>query len=864
VGWLIPAIIANLTGTVVLCLVYTYLYHLYRKKFLGTWALSWGLFSIRFVFELAAFQSGPSILYTILNQGSTLLSGLLLLWGTYQFNGQKIPFPWLVASLLGVVWILASAITGASFLIITAPSYTLLAVLNLWTGVLILRLPEAKRESRWITGGAFILWGIHKLDFPFLRPVAWFSPWGFLLGALMELPVAFGLMVLYFERLLAEQDQTAILLRASQEKYRQLFDMESDAVFLVSRPRGSILEANAAAERLYGYSHQELVQLGHRDLSAQADRSSQSLRDGEQHIPLRWHRKKDGSSFPVEVTASYFTWKGEEVQLATVRDISERLRTQKGLAINQTMIDRASVGVLRAAPDGRIAYANDTACQMYGFSRQELQSMTIHHIYPPLTPAILQARWQELQAAGALTFEADLERRDSSRLPVQFHANLVRYEDDEYLVVFIQDITERNQAVQALADERAQLASRVEERTAELSVVNQQLAKALRLKDDFLAGMSHELRTPLTAILALSEALQAGVYGAMSERQILSVHQVEESGRHLLALINDILDLSKLEAGQLQLALQPLMVDSVCQASLRMVRQNAQKKHLTISQTIDSSIGPILADERRMKQILANLLSNAVKFTPDGGSIGLEVRGDAQQNQIFFCVWDTGIGISAEDAGRLFQPFVQIDSSLSRKYGGTGLGLSLVLRMAELHGGGVTLESQVGKGSRFTVTIPWRKALLPGITSLNSQGLPILPASDSPDLRAFSAPYPGALLLLAEDNDLTASTLADYLRALNYQVSLVKNGADALQQARQQQPALILMDIQMPILDGLEATRRLRNEPATAGIPVIAITALVMPGDRQRCLEAGANEYISKPIHLEALAQLILSLLSSG
>ena len=129
---------------------------------------------------------------------------------------------------------------------------------------------------------------------------------------------------------------------------------------------------------------------------------------------------------------------------------------------------------------------------------------------------------------------------------------------------------------------------------------------------------------------------------------------------------------------------------------------------------------------------------------------------------------------------------------------------------------------------------------------------------------AFSAPYPGALLLLAEDNDLTASTLADYLRALNYQVSLVKNGADALQQARQQQPALILMDIQMPILDGLEATRRLRNEPATAGIPVIAITALVMPGDRQRCLEAGANEYISKPIHLEALAQMILSLLSSG
>jgi PAS domain S-box-containing protein len=262
---------------------------------------------------------------------------------------------------------------------------------------------------------------------------------------------------------------------------------------------------------------------------------------------------------------------------------------------------------------------------------------------------------------------------------------------------------------EGIQQERASLAQRVAERTADLSAANAELSRTSRIKDEFLANMSHELRTPLNAILGMSEALQEQVYGPLNEKQLKSLRSIEESGYHLLSLINDILDVSKIEAGKLKLEVGPVSVESVCQASLGLIKQDAHKKQLKISSSFDNAVTIIQADKRRLKQILVNLLSNAVKFTPEGGAIGLEVVGDAEGEAVHFTVWDTGIGILEEDMGRLFQPFVQLDSSLSRRYAGTGLGLSLVYRLADMHGGSVSLESEVGKGSRFTVSLPWQK-----------------------------------------------------------------------------------------------------------------------------------------------------------
>ncbi|NTV64794.1 MAG: response regulator, partial [Oscillochloris sp.] len=393
-----------------------------------------------------------------------------------------------------------------------------------------------------------------------------------------------------------------------------------------------------------------------------------------------------------------------------------------------------------------------------------------------------------------------------------------------------------------LEEERAQLAQRVAERTADLSMANADLARAARAKDEFLANMSHELRTPLNAILAFSESLQEGIYGPISQRQIDALTAIETGGRHLLTLISDILDLAKVESGQLDLQFEKVAIAEVCQASLMFVREQAIKKNLRLSVRQYDHLASMQADPKRLKQMLVNLLSNAVKFTPDQGEVTLDVAIDAEAGLVRFTVQDTGIGIATEHIGQLFQPFTQLDSALSRQHEGTGLGLALVRRLVDLHAGTVTVESRLGKGSRFTISLPYTAP--PALKSEDS--LLIAPDVDSHTLS--TPPTFRARILLAEDHPANIFALGEYLRASAYEVIVAQNGYEALARAEEVSPQLILMDIQMPGMDGLETMRRLRQIPAFAQTPIIALTALAMPDDRERCLAAGATTYMTKPI----------------
>ncbi len=431
-------------------------------------------------------------------------------------------------------------------------------------------------------------------------------------------------------------------------------------------------------------------------------------------------------------------------------------------------------------------------------------------------------------------------------------------------ILTLRDVTKRREMELALHAERALLAQRVEERTRELSKANAELGHAVRLKDEFLANMSHELRTPLNTILGLAEALQEEVYGNLATRQVRALTNIQDSGRHLLSLINDVLDVSKVEAGKLTLEPGPVAVDSLCQSSVNFVTQVAAQKQLTVKVVIDPQARLLFGDERRLKQILVNLLSNAVKFTPAGGTIGLDVLGLPDQDMVQFVVWDTGIGIAVEDMPRLFKPFVQLDSRLTREHEGTGLGLTLVHRMVDLHGGSIAVTSEVGQGSRFTVSLPWRIrsfAQVPALTK--SDTLPLLLAEVPTPLPRMDGQVPaqwqGAQIriLLVEDNETNISTFTDYLVAKGFSVAVARSGAEALVRLAEAAPDLILMDVQMPGMDGLEVARRIRGGQHFTTVPIIALTALAMPGDRERCLAAGMSDYLSKPVSLGHLLDVI-------
>jgi signal transduction histidine kinase/CheY-like chemotaxis protein len=552
------------------------------------------------------------------------------------------------------------------------------------------------------------------------------------------------------------------------------------------------------------------------------------------------------------------------------------------------------------------------------------------------------------------------------------------------------EVITRRRAEESLEIERKMLAQRVDERTLELSNANHELAQTARMKDEFLASMSHELRTPLTGILGVSEALEEGIYGDLNQEQLDAIKTIEQSGSHLLDLINDVLDVAKIGSGTLQLDITSFSLDEVCTNALNLVRPIAQEKQLKIVYAMDSAVQTLQGDARRIKQILVNLLGNAVKFTERGGTVGLEVQGDVDEQVVHISVWDNGIGILEEDQQRLFKPFIQLDGSLSRKHTGTGLGLAIVYNFVQLHGGSIALESQPNVGTRFIVSLPWNPnqssdqvpmsdgftaqgygqraliiedskvtanqfaryltdlglsvsiethgknavervlqnrcdivildILLPDVSGwsvLNrlkadprTSHIPVIVVSVVRDVahglnlgassylikpikrnelydaiyNARQAVYPRQenvlvvadpdqleldvsqslpKILLVDDNGSSLTFISDFLATRFFNVLTAQSGYQAIEIARTQLPSLILMDIQMPGMDGLETIRRLRDIAGLQTTPIIALTALVMPGDRSRCLAAGANDYLSKPIGLKKLEATILGTLQS-
>jgi signal transduction histidine kinase len=537
-------------------------------------------------------------------------------------------------------------------------------------------------------------------------------------------------------------------------------------------------------------------------------------------------------------------------------DISDRYAMQEALRRSE---ERARA-TLRALPDlvfrvdceGKYLDFMVSTQGRYLVDPQQLIGKNFYDAFPIPTSAIYAERkyaalQQALVTQAVQIYEQQIDVGDQCRYE---EIRVAPCGNDE-VVFFIRDISDRKQT------------------EAQLQRTNQELARATRLKDEFLANMSHELRTPLNAILGMTEGLQEQVFGKISERQLKALQAIQSSGSHLLELINDILDLSKIAAGQIELDCALTSVNHLCQSSLTFVRQQAMQKRIQIHTKIQTNLPDLMVDERRIRQALINLLSNAVKFTPAEGSITLEVsrlrsitsfpeeNKEEAKEYLKIEVIDTGIGIAAENIQKLFKPFVQIDSALNRQYEGTGLGLSLVKQMVELHGGKVGLTSELGIGSRFFIELPYSSNVGGSSEMFDRDQTATISQLDTPTTGKSQLP----LILIAEDNEANIMTISSYLSAKGYRIVLAKNGEEAIAIALSARPDLILMDVQMPLMDGLEATKQIRQITSLVKVPIIALTALAMADDRDRCLAAGANEYLTKPIKLKELVTMIQKVL---
>jgi signal transduction histidine kinase/CheY-like chemotaxis protein len=392
-----------------------------------------------------------------------------------------------------------------------------------------------------------------------------------------------------------------------------------------------------------------------------------------------------------------------------------------------------------------------------------------------------------------------------------------------------------------------------------LQDANRALTDASNAKSEFLANVSHELRTPLNSVIGFSELMTDPNFGDLTARQLEFLSDIRDSGEHLLALINDILDLSKIEAGKLEVHRGDIHVAELLRDSLSMLRPQAGKKRLHLEMRCDED-GVARVDQRLVRQVLVNLLSNAVKFTPEDGRVEAAARFEG--SDLVVTVTDSGIGIPEDDQEKIFHEFYQVDGSYARKYQGTGLGLALVRRMMLLHNGSVTVISRVGEGACFQCVFPDAKGV---DTHRASASAGDAPAAEAAIARPHTPPVEssrGQIVLVVEDNPVNRKLARNVLRARGYRVLEADTGEEGIELARREQPHLILMDLQLPGLDGMEATRRLKADPATREIPVVALSAHAQESDEERAREAGCAGYIAKPIRLSRFPQQVKSYLA--
>jgi hemerythrin-like metal-binding protein/PAS domain S-box-containing protein len=692
---------------------------------------------------------------------------------------------------------------------------------------------------------------VAKLDRTEFFAEAWQdSRWIVLAGLLTLCMITAGALLLRQRQDLAEA-------RSERERLAEHETIFNNAlVGIVYLRRRRVVSCNRRFEELFGYGPNELIGESSERFYASrqtfdaigkdAYRAGTKRRNFSTELVLK---HKDGSLFHGALNGCVIDpAQPDEGSIWIYADITERKRAEDALrkseALFQSVSQSANDAIITGDSSGKIVKWNRGAECIFGYLESEVIGQPLTLLMPP---RFRQPHVDGMQRVGAggeprvmgKTVELFGVRKDGSEFPLELSLAQWQIPEGRFFTGVIRDITARRNVEQELADQREHLEALVEQRTIELSRALEVARLADQTKDAFLANMSHELRTPLNAVIGMT-----GLARTMSTdpRQRDYLDKVTSSGRHLNGIINDLLDFSKIAAGHLEFEAVSFSLSALLQRCHSVMSFRAVEKGLELVETVDVEVPDVLAgDPMRIEQIILNLVSNAIKFTP-AGRVEILVSLHARE-EIGVClniaVKDTGIGMSADDLGRLFKPFSQADASVSRKFGGTGLGLAISRRLAELMDGDISVSSIEGGGTTFTARI-WLR--MGRETDLPGSG----PTADV----ALPARYQGARILAVDDQPLNREIVEALLIEVGIAPSMAENGQEALDilsEAGADAFDLVLMDIQMPVMDGHTATRALRRLPGFEVLPIIAMTAHTMAHEQQLDADAGMNDHIGKP-----------------